>query len=154
MTQSIFDQIIEGRLPASVVWRDERCIAFMDIHPMARGHVLVCPLQAVVTLDALDDEIRAHLFNLAVRIGRAQRAALGSIAQHLLVNDGPGASQTVPHVHLHVIPRYRGDRFATVARIIRHIAVLGLAPPISSRRRRQLDEQACAIAAALGSLDR
>ena len=111
---TIFDHLIAGALPASFVHQDERCVAFMDISPITPGHVLVVPRQSVATLDALDAEARAHLWEVARKVGVAQRQALGSVAQHLLVNDGPGASQSVPHVHIHVIPRYGGDTLRTV----------------------------------------
>ncbi len=146
---TLFERIIAGELPASEVYRDDLCIAFMDIHPMASGHVLVCPLQGSARMSDLPPPTRTHLWAVADRIASAQRRALGSIAQHLLVNDGPGASQSVPHVHIHVIPRYRGDRLRTVLRIIAHIAVLNLPLPISRRQRKRLDRQAQVIAAAL-----
>lgn len=146
---SIFARIIDGSLPASIVYRDDTCIAFMDIHPMAHGHVLVCPLTAVARMNELDDATRTHLWRVAHRISEAQQTALGSLAQHILVNDGPGASQTVPHVHIHLIPRYRGDRLRTLLRIITHIGVLAVAPPISARKRRQLDDQAARLAGQL-----
>ncbi len=146
---SIFTRIIAGEIPASIVHQDADCIAFMDIHPLARGHVLVCPTQGAVTLDELSAKQRAKLWELARRIALAQRQALGSIAQHFLVNDGPGASQTVAHVHVHVVPRYRGDRFATLARLIAHVGVLGLNLPISDRQRRRLDAHARRIRLAL-----
>ncbi len=150
---TLFERIAAGELPASFVHRDERCMAFMDIHPMSRGHVLVCPLQGVARLDELDLALRSQLWELARRIAVAQRDGLGSVAQHLLVNDGPGASQTVPHVHIHVIPRYRGDRWRTLARIIAHVGVLLAAPPISAARRARLDEQAALLRESLARVD-
>ena len=149
---TLFERIIAGELPASEVHRDAACIAFMDIHPMGRGHVLVCPLIGVSTLKELNAPLRAHLWEVAQQIALAQQQALGSIAQHFLVNDGRGASQSVPHVHLHVIPRYRGDRWRTLGRIALHIGIIALAPPISAAARQRLDEQAAAIRAALGVL--
>jgi histidine triad (HIT) family protein len=80
--RSIFDHIIAGRLPASFVHRDAHCVAFMDINPVSRGHVLVVPLQSVATLDELDPQTLPRLWEVALRVGRAQRAGLGSLAQH------------------------------------------------------------------------
>ncbi len=146
---TVFDQIIAGALPASFVHRDAQCVAFMDINPITRGHVLVVPRRSVPTLDALDAPLRAHLWTVAQRIGQAQRAALGSAAQHLLVNDGKAASQTVPHVHIHVIPRYPGDTVRALSRIVWHITTLTLPRRESARWRSRLDAQAAAIAAAM-----
>ena len=146
---TLFEKIASGEVPASFVMRDDKAMAFMDIHPMSPGHVLVCPLHGVDRLDALERSQRDQLWELARRIGAAQRQALGSLAQHLLVNDGREASQSVPHVHIHVIPRYRNDRIRAVGRIIAHIGVLAVGPPITARKRARLDDQAARIARAL-----
>ncbi|MGB0954915.1 MAG: HIT family protein [Panacagrimonas sp.] len=146
---TIFDAIISGKLPASFVHQDEHCVAFMDISPVNRGHVLVVPRESVTTLDDLAPETCAHLWVVAQRIGRAQRAGLGSAAQHLLINDGKGASQSVPHVHIHVIPRYRGDTAKTVMRMIWHISTLALPKRESAAKRADLENAATAIAEAM-----
>ena len=144
---SVFDHIISGAIPASFVHQDAHCVAFMDIRPIARGHVLVVPRLSVATLSELDAPLHAHIWDVATLVGEAQRSALGSSAQHLLVNDGRDASQSVPHVHIHVIPRYRGDHFATVARMLWHIAKLPFPPREDAAQRRVLEEQARLIAA-------
>lgn len=148
---SLFSRIITGELPASVVYRDAHCVAFMDIHPISPGHVLVVPRREVLTLAELDKDTHGHLWEVARRVGQAQQQALQSQAQHFLVNDGPGANQTVPHVHLHVIPRYRGDGLRSVWRMISHVGIVALSPPINRRKRRRLDEQAVRIAEALSA---
>jgi histidine triad (HIT) family protein len=147
---TIFDRIIAGQIPASFVWQDALCVVFLDINPMSRGHALVVPRQSVATLEELDAPVLAHLWQTATRIGAAQRHALGSAAQHFLVNDGKDASQSVPHVHIHVIPRYRGDRYATVSRMIWHLATFGR-PSRGERAelRARLDADARAMAEAL-----
>ena len=146
---TIFRKIIDGELPASVVHRDDRVIAFMDIRPITPGHLLVCPLASVDTLDKLDPPARAHLWEMATRLGAAQQQALGSVAQHLVVNDGRGANQSVPHVHVHVIPRYHRDGLQAVGRLLAHFGQQALRAPVSARRRARLDEQARRIAVAL-----
>jgi histidine triad (HIT) family protein len=148
---TIFDHLIAGRIPASFVHQDAVCVAFMDLKPMARGHVLVVPRQSVPTLAELDVATRAHLWEIALRVGCGQQQALGSLAQHFLVNDGKAASQSVPHVHIHVIPRYRGDGMRTVYRMIAHLATLYLRPKESPGLRAILDSQARAIAQAIQS---
>ncbi len=146
---TVFDRILAGTLPASFVYQDELSVSFMDINPMSRGHVLVVPRQSVDTLDRLDPPVVAHLWSMAQRIGAAQRRALGSGAQHLLINDGKVASQSVPHVHIHVVPRYGGDTVRTLGRMLWHIATLTLPRAESRIDRAGLDAQAAAIAAAL-----
>ncbi len=146
---SVFAAIIDGRLPASFVHRDAHCVAFMDINPITAGHVLVVPRQSVATIDELEPAVRAHLWEVARRVGVAQRSALGSKAQHLLVNDGKAASQTVAHVHIHVIPRYGDDTVRTIGRLIWHVATLTLRRPEAHARRQHLDALARNIAAAM-----
>lgn len=149
LDMTIFDRIIAGELPASFVYRDNRCVAFMDINPITPGHVLVVPTQSVATLGALDDGVRQHLWAVAQCIGAAQRRGLGSKAQHLLINDGRDASQTVPHVHLHVIPRYGGDTVRTLLRLSWHITTIVVPRRETAARRGRLDRQAAAIRAAM-----
>lgn len=149
---SLFDRIIAGELSASFVHQDAVCVAFMDIHPFSCGHVLVAPRQSQPLMAQLDAATRAHLWEVANRIALAQQQALGSAAQHFMVNDGREASQSVPHVHIHVIPRYRGDRFATVFRMMRHIVALSARPKEKPGQREELDRQAKAIATAMAGL--
>lgn len=144
---TVFEQLIAKKRPASFVHEDRACIAFMDINPITPGHVLVVPRQAVVTLAELDAATRQHLWEVAHRIGLAQQKALGSHAQHFLVNDGKAASQTVPHAHIHVIPRRRGDTVRAVTRLIWHVTTLLVPRPETATRRMRLDAQADATRA-------
>lgn len=105
-----FCAIARGEAPASVVYQDALCVAFLDIHPVRPGHALVVPRRHAVFLHELTPDERAALVEAAARIGVAQGAAgLPRQGGTLLVNDGPAAGQHVPHVHVHVIPRARGD---------------------------------------------
>ena len=148
---SIFSKIIAGDLPASFVWQDDICVAFMDIGPVSPGHTLVVPRTEVATLAQLDQSTRAHLWEIANRIALAQQEGLSSKAQHFLVNDGKYASQSVPHVHIHVIPRYGRDQLHTARRAAWHLLTLAFPKRISDAKRRELDLQAQAIAKAMPS---
>ncbi|MDP2227374.1 MAG: HIT family protein [Moraxellaceae bacterium] len=120
MSHCIFCDIIEGRLPAVKIHEDEQVLAIMDIFPLRQGHVLVIPKQHHRQLHELAPGLRAHLVDTATRITRALYAStLKPAAVHYQVNDGPAANQTVPHVHLHVLPRYRGDTGRFLARLLR-----------------------------------
>lgn len=146
---SIFDKIISGQLPASFIWQDDICVAFMDISPTSPGHALVVPRQSVVTLAELDKPTRSHLWDIANRIAVAQQQALGSKAQHFWVNDGRAAGQSVPHVHIHVMPRYGRDQFKTLSRVTWHLLTLPIPKAPSAKQRARLEQQAQAIAAAM-----
>ena len=118
MSECIFCAISSGRLPASRVWEDEAFIAFMDIFPMRPGHVLIIPRHHVDRLHELPVDERAALFTLGTRIAAAQRAT-GADDVNYIINDGPAANQSVPHVHLHVVPRRRGDTLRLLGRLLR-----------------------------------
>ncbi|HQV40764.1 MAG: HIT family protein [Moraxellaceae bacterium] len=129
MTHCIFCDIVAGRLPAVTLYEDDKVMAFMDIFPLRRGHVLVIPRQHHRQLHELDSELRAHLLDTATRVTQAiYRSALAPAAVHYNVNDGPAAHQTVPHVHLHILPRYRGDTGSFLLRLLRKPADLLLGP--------------------------
>jgi diadenosine tetraphosphate (Ap4A) HIT family hydrolase len=96
---TVFSRIIAGEIPATFVHRDEECVGFMSINPLAPGHVLVVP---VVEIDHWIDAppaLVAHLFTVAHRIGRAQQLAFDPQRVGLIV-----AGYEVPHMHIHVIP--------------------------------------------------
>jgi histidine triad (HIT) family protein len=112
----IFCQIIAGEAEASVVYRDETCIAFMDLHAVNPGHALVVPLAHHEYLHQVPPDTAGQMIRVAQRIGRALRRSHGEgeivcEGLNLFVADGRPAGQDVPHAHLHVIPRARDDGF-------------------------------------------
>lgn len=107
---SIFTRILRNELPASFVHRDEVVAAFLDIQPLTPGHTLVVPVREVASLTDLPPEILARVTALGQEIGLAIRATDPSVTGiNWLLCDGPDAGQEVPHIHLHVIPRRKGD---------------------------------------------
>lgn len=104
-----FCAIVAGTAPASRVWEDATAVAFMDLRQAVPGHVLIVPRVHVETLDALDEEVAAHLMRLAVRIAKAAHAAFEPAGLNLWQSNGEAGGQEVPHVHLHVQPRRTGD---------------------------------------------
>ena len=106
----VFCEIVAGQAPASVVHRDDRVVAFMDIRPVTAGHLLVVPLRHAGGLGELDEEDGAHAFRVARRLAVAlRRAGVPCDGVNLYLADGAAAGQEVFHVHLHVFPRYSGD---------------------------------------------
>lgn len=96
---TIFTKIIEGDIPGTFVWRDDRCVAFLSINPMATGHTLVVPIEEVDHWIDLSPDLAAHLFDVARRIARAQQQAFAPERVGLIV-----AGYEVPHTHIHVVP--------------------------------------------------
>ena len=103
----IFCQIIAGDLEAAVVARTEDLIAFLDHRPVFKGHVLIAPVRHVDTLLDLPQELMQPLLALGQRVAAAQGAALAAQGSFVAMNNV--VSQSVPHLHLHVVPRTRGD---------------------------------------------
>jgi histidine triad (HIT) family protein len=96
---TIFTRIIDGEIPGTFVWRDERCVAFLSINPMAYGHTLVVPIDEIQHwVDAAPDLV-AHLFAVTHTIGSAQKVAFAPERVGVIV-----AGYEVPHTHIHVIP--------------------------------------------------
>jgi histidine triad (HIT) family protein len=109
MQASVFTRIIRGKLPAAKVYEDEHTIAFMDAGQVNPGHVIVATRKQVETIVELDDELAAALFRTVVRVARAVDAAFAPEGITVLQANRPAGWQTVPHVHVHVLPRHRGD---------------------------------------------
>ncbi len=107
MAADIFCQIIAGELDAEEVWRDDDTVAFLDHRPVFRGHVLVCPTRHVETLLELPVELMQPLLSTAQRVASAMGPALGAQGTFVAMNNV--VSQSVPHLHVHVVPRSRGD---------------------------------------------
>jgi len=112
MGHCIFCEIAAGRAPASIVARDDRVCAFLDIQPVNPGHLLVVPVRHAASLADLNPEDGAHLFRVAQKLTAAVRhSAVRCEGVTLLLADGKAAGQEVFHVHLHVIPRFSEDGF-------------------------------------------
>jgi histidine triad (HIT) family protein len=109
MSDCVFCAIRDGKAPAEFVYRDDRTMAFMDIRPATRGHLLVVPTRHSVELSDVPIEDAAAVMNLAVDLSRRAVSGLGATGVNLLVASGVSAWQTVWHFHLHVVPRYEGD---------------------------------------------
>lgn len=135
----LFCQIREGQADASLVYEDELAIAFMDLYPVRRGHVLIIPKQHAERLSQLDQIQRSHLFELANAVINAQIAVgLPADGANLVVNDGKAANQHIPHVHIHVLPRKQGDLMQVGATFAtRMVNVFG-----KQSKRRALDQLA------------
>ena len=105
----IFCKIVAGELPATRVAEDERTIAFMDINPGTRGHMLVIPREHARDILGIDPEHLAAVAETGRRMAALARERLGADGVNLLNSCGEAAWQTVFHFHLHVIPRYADD---------------------------------------------
>jgi histidine triad (HIT) family protein len=105
----VFCRIIDGQLPSMRVYEDERTIAIMDINPLNSGHCLVINKAHAPTLwDADPVDLQAAIA-AAQKVGAALKTAVKPDGLNLLQANGPAAFQSVPHFHLHLIPRWNND---------------------------------------------
>lgn len=142
----IFCDIVAKKASASIVHEDDQFMAFMDLFPMRPGHTLIIPKQHAVQVSELTPALRAGLFELGNRVIEAQRrSGFDAEGHNLIINDGPAANQHVPHVHLHVVPRAKGDLHkALFSFASRYFDYFG-----AEARRRDLDAVALRIRNAL-----
>ena len=103
----LFCSIAAGETEASVVWRDDDFAAFLDIRPLFKGHVLLVPRTHVVTLPDLPAGLRDPFLAAAQRLATAMVEGLGAQGSFVAMNNT--VSQSVPHLHVHVVPRTKGD---------------------------------------------
>ncbi len=96
---TIFTKIINGELPGQIIWQDDKCAAFLDISPLTYGHTLVVPREEIDMWTDVPEELNAHVYTVASRIGAAQVKGLGAIRAGLIIQ-----GYEIPHAHMHVFP--------------------------------------------------
>jgi diadenosine tetraphosphate (Ap4A) HIT family hydrolase len=134
----IFCRVIAGELPASIVYEDDRAVAFLDIFPVHAGHTLIVPRDHSFDLRDCPPDLAAHLFTIGHRLAPAIVAATDADGFNIWTAAGPAAGQTVFHLHLHVLPRFAGDGFGPRLPKV----------PLRESSRITLDEMAARIRAA------
>jgi len=107
LASCLFCRIAARETPASIVFEDEVSLAFLDVRPLFPGHVLLIPKLHVETLPELPPELLAPVFANAQKLCRAVEEALGAAGTFVAVNNR--VSQSVPHLHIHVVPRRHKD---------------------------------------------
>jgi len=112
----VFCQVVAGEGEHQSVYRDSDVVAFLDHAPVIPGHTLVVTTTHYDTLDDLPDDALAALFRTVRRVSIAQQKALG--AEGTLTLSNTRISQSVPHVHVHVVPRRKGDKLFTPGRTL------------------------------------
>jgi len=108
-TQCTFCSIAEGKVESKKIYEDNIVIAVLDINPANKGHILVFPKKHVQVLGQLNDEEVMHLFNIVNKVSVSIYENLKAEGTNIFVANGVAAGQNMPHVIVHVIPRYQGD---------------------------------------------
>lgn len=109
-----FCKIISNKLSSSRVYEDKACIAFLDIHPINVGHVLIVPKKHVERISDLSSRAH-HSLSSAIQtvVSKLQESSLKADGFNIFLSDGEVAGQEVPHIHYHIVPRMRGDKVET-----------------------------------------
>jgi histidine triad (HIT) family protein len=104
MSKTLFEKIIAREIPASIVYEDDRVLAFKDINPGAPTHVLIVPrkpIPRIAEAQAEDQQVLGHLLLKAAEV--AKQLGLTQDGYRLVINNGPDAGESVPHLHLHIL---------------------------------------------------
>jgi len=133
----IFCSIVAGDIPARTVHETDDVMAFLDANPLARGHTLVIPKAHAEHVGDLNDDLASSLFAVVSELTPRIQSTVGADAANVGINDGEAAGQEVPHVHVHIVPRFDGDGGAPIH------AVAGERPDLTDD---ELDAVAEAIA--------
>lgn len=120
MKQScIFCRIVAGELPAHNIYEDGDSLAFLDINPLTEGHTLVIPKEHYEKLEEMPQDKAGKLFEAVRLVTEKVQKAMGTSSSTVGINNGRLAGQAIPHVHVHIIPRYLGDGGGMIHSIVR-----------------------------------
>ena len=105
----IFCKIINGQIPARILNQDDHAIALLDAFPLSAGHTLVIPKIHYPKLQDMDSDSSSSVFSLVMKISAALERAVDVNSTTIAVDNGREAGQEIPHLHVHIIPRTKGD---------------------------------------------
>lgn len=115
----IFCKIAAEEIPSHKIYEDDYVLAFLDIHPCSTGHAVVIPKKHFESIEEIDAENLAFLNDGARRAAKKIYSVLKPDGMNIGLNDKPAAGQAVPHIHLHIIPRWKGDGGGSMHSIVR-----------------------------------
>jgi histidine triad (HIT) family protein len=105
----IFCKIIAGQIPCTRVYEDDRALVFMDISPLNKGHLLAIPKEHFGNIVEIDPDLYGHLCALLCRMAKAVHASVAPEGMNVMQLNGRAGNQVVPHLHIHLVPRWTGD---------------------------------------------
>lgn len=109
----LFCKIASGEIPAHKVYEDDQFLAFLDINPVNLGHTLLIPKTHAENLFELTEEILNRLGEQLQKVGQAVKEGTDADGLNIMMNNGTAAGQVIFHAHIHLIPRFQDDGFAT-----------------------------------------
>ena len=109
MDSCIFCKIIKGEIPSSTIYEDENVKVILDISPAAKGHAILLVKEHVANVFELPADLAGKVFSVVPKVAAAIKEELGCDGMNILQNNGTEAGQTVFHLHIHFIPRWKDD---------------------------------------------
>lgn len=109
MIEDVFAKIIARELPAEILYENEETMAILDINPNTPGHTLVIPKKTVLNVLDADEDTFLAVMKTVHALAPVIKRAMGASGINVHINNEPAAGQVVPHLHVHIIPRYPGD---------------------------------------------
>lgn len=109
MDSCIFCKIVDGQIPSATIFEDENVKVILDIAPAAKGHAILLVKQHAANIFELDSELAGKVFSVVPKVAQALKEELGCDGMNILQNNGEMAGQTVFHLHIHFIPRWKED---------------------------------------------
>ena len=106
---TLFTKIILNEIPSVKIYEDELCIAILDIAPVNKGHTLVIVKNEYKTMLECPDNVLSHLITTTKCIAEKMKKKLNFDGFNIMINNGASSGQEVPHLHIHIIPRYDND---------------------------------------------
>lgn len=133
MEECPFCKIAAGEVPALKVYEDNATVAFLDINPCSPGHTVVVPRRHIKMLEEMSPEAVKALFDAVATVAPKVKRALGAGGLNIGLNDGEAAGQVLPHVHVHIIPRYKDDKGGSMHSIVRIEVKKEMLPKIAEK---------------------
>lgn len=109
MNECIFCKIVEGKIPCYKVYEDGNILAFLDINPINKGHTLVVPKKHYTLFTDMPENVTTELFIAVKNISNAVLDGVEANGFNIMVSNNAAAGQVIPHVHIHIIPRFKND---------------------------------------------
>ena len=108
--KTLFEKIIAGEIPCNKIYEDETTFGFLNINPKTKGHALIIPKEPFKNIYEISDEAAADLIKTAKKVAVALKEVVGADGIKLIMNNDTAAGQEIFHAHIHIIPRFEGDK--------------------------------------------
>lgn len=116
MNSCIFCKIAQKKVPASHVYEDEQVLAFLDIRPLNEGHTLIIPKKHYENIFDIPIELNSYLHGITKQVALAVRKTVEADGISIIQQNGEAADQEIPHLHVHIIPRFKEQKMPSFAK--------------------------------------